>query len=205
MDVIRAFIGHPLPRECQDSLARLREELAPLAPARLSWTRPGNWHLTLKFLGDVSKTHEYGLKGVVRALSGLPWKSFPLQAGDAGYFPGAASPRVVWVGIAKGNENCARLAQQVEEVLAPLGFPGQSRPFSPHLTVARVRQGGRDRFQDGPGGGPFAARPSWATFAARLAKAVWPPVTISRLTLWQSVLGPGGPKYLPLAEFPARD
>ena len=200
MDAIRAFIGIPLPPAYREALARLRRDLGPLAPARLGWTRPEAWHLTLKFLGDINASGEAGPAEIIEALSRLDWRAFPMRGGGAGYFPDALRPRVVWIGLSEGAKECAALAAKVEDALFRIGFAREKRPFSPHLTVARARQGphGRSKEESAP------ARKGWKNFAAGLSGLSWPEFTVSRFTLWRSILGPLGPTYEPLAEWSAR-
>lgn len=200
MDALRAFVGLPLPQAYQEALAQLRLELDRHAPARLGWTRPGAWHLTLKFLGNINAAGNNGLDAVMDALARLDWRAFPMRGGGAGFFPDARRPRVAWIGLSQGKEECAALAAKVEDALSGLGFERETRPFSPHLTVARIRGGARrHRGQDDD-----SAKGGWEHFEAGLSGRSWPEFTVSRFTLWQSILCPEGPKYEPLAEFPAR-
>ena len=160
--------------------------MEPLIRSRLSWTRPGNWHLTLKFLGDVDPGR---MEDVRRSLGGVGFESFSLQGLGAGIFPAQGRPRVLWVGLGMGAEEGRGLAQAVETVLVPLGFPAEDRPFAPHLTLARVKLPERD---------------NWRDVLAALDGLEWPVCRIDRLVLWRSELSPQGPAYTPLAEFPAR-
>lgn len=191
MEHIRAFIGIPLPRAYQDGLAALGPALAAAAPSGLGLTRPGSWHLTLKFLGDIPREGPGGVEAVARALEGVVWEGFALQGGGGGFFPGPARPRVVYVGLAEGAEACRALAARVETALAPLGVAPEGRAFTPHLTVARVRD---DR-------GRRKGRGSWDEVAGRLAGAEWPRCAVDRFVLFRSVLGPQGPRYEVLREF----
>lgn len=174
---MRLFIGLPLPPAYQEGLARLRQAMAPLLASRLAWTRPGNWHLTLKFLGEVDDVQ---LPAVATALAGLAWEPFALRAGGAGAFPNDQRPRVLWLGLTQGAEACARLAAAVEGSLTPLGFSPETREFRPHLTIARVQDAKRD---------------SWGEALDVARAAHWPDLVMERLVLWQSVLGPHGPRY----------
>jgi 2'-5' RNA ligase len=128
MEHIRAFIGIPLPRAYQDGLAALGPALAAAAPSGLGLTRPGSWHLTLKFLGDIPREGPGGDEAVARALAGVVWEGFALQGGGGGFFPGPARPRVVYVGLAEGAEACRALAARVETALAPLGLRRRAGP-----------------------------------------------------------------------------
>jgi len=157
----------------------------------MGWTRQGNWHLTLKFLGDVDPARLDGLKA---ALAGVRFAPFALRGAGGGFFPPAragrpAEPRVLWVGLGAGAEQASRLAAAVEDALEPLGFAREARPFSPHLTLARVKRAGRD---------------DWGELVAALNATAWPEIQLDRFALWRSELGQGGPTYTPLAEFAAR-
>jgi len=185
MPKIRTFIALGLPREYQDGLAELTRSQKPRLRSKLSWTRPGNWHLTLKFLGDVEEKQVGAIK---RFLSGVQFKAFTLRAGGAGSFPPGRTPRVLWVGVKQGREACKGLAKAVEKALVPLGFAKERRGFSPHLTLARVRQ---------------AASDPWEEILKHISAVSWPAFTVDRFTLHQSVLRPQGPTYTALAEFQA--
>ncbi|QLA15039.1 RNA 2',3'-cyclic phosphodiesterase [Desulfolutivibrio sulfoxidireducens] len=194
MEHIRAFLGIPLPGAYQDGLAALGPRLAAIAPARLALTRPGSWHLTLKFLGHTPRRGPTGIQAVGQALAGVVWEAFVLLGGGGGFFPNAARPRVVYVGLSRGARDCRELAGRVEAALSALGVPSEPRAFIPHLTVARVRDFPKDR--GGKGG--------WDEVAGRLARAVWPECVVDRFVLYQSILGPHGPRYEVVEEFPAR-
>lgn len=195
--VLRCFVGLPLPESWQAGLGRVTLRLSGELASRISWTRPGNWHLTLKFLGDV----DAGLvPAVAEALGGIVFRPFALAVGRAGFFPpldargGRGVPRVLWAGLALGGPECARLAAEVERALAPLGFAADVRGFSAHLTLGRVKAAA----------GAAAGADDWSGVERAVAREAWPAAEISRFALWRSVLGPQGPRYAALAEFPAR-
>lgn len=183
---MRCFIGLPLPEEYQQGLRALIDAWKPRLRSRLSWTRPGNWHVTLKFLGEVS---EEGVGPMVQALGETLGKSFVLQAGGGGFFPNRLRPRVVWVGTRQGGESCRILAREVEQRLALLGWPREARAFTPHLTVARVKEAA-----------PPPPDPLDEMFCA-LQAAHWPDAHMDRVVLWESLLSPSGPNYRPVGEF----
>lgn len=174
---MRLFVGIPLPEEYQRGLAELRERLAPRVRSRLGWTKEGNWHLTLKFLGEVDEDRAADIGA---ALEGLRLAAFTLQAGGTGYFPNARNPRVFWVGLAQGADECSAWAGQVETVMEGLGFAREDRPFRPHLTLARVKEARKD---------------DWEGLRTEAAEVEWPAVRIAEVVLWRSRLGPNGPAH----------
>ncbi len=192
----RCFVGLPLPQAYQDGLEHARKvmghDLRPPLASRLAWTRPGNWHLTLKFLGDVD---EATVPGVIKALGTLPWEAFVMQGGGAGVFPPQRPPkagqrprppRVLWVGLTRGARECAALARNVDAALEPLGFGREKRPFTAHLTLARVRRPERD---------------DWDAVARVAAGLPWPAFSAQEMVIWRSVLSAEGPLYTRLESF----
>lgn len=195
MELARLFVGLPLPASYQDGLGALVRALRRTVPGQCSWTRPGNWHVTLKFLGE---TPLEALPDIQAALAAVAWEPFVFRAGGGGYFPSAERPRVMWVGAARGAAELRALAGKVDQALGVAGFAPESRPFAAHLTVARVK----------------ASRPGadWKKPLGALLAAQWPEITADRFTLWRSFLGgeseegspaQPGPRYVPLGEYGA--
>lgn len=209
MAALRLFVGLPLPEEYQRVLDELRRAWQQRLRSKLSWTRTGNWHVTLKFLGD---TEEAQIGRIEEALRSVSWRAFTLQARGGGFFPppkgkGPLRPRVVWVGLGQGVAETVALAKAVETALVPLGIGAETRPFRAHLTLARVKfaaseDGAVTHPVSGSAPGP-AAGDGWAGLLGELLARDWPPCETGRFILWRSHLGPGGPVYEPLAEFPA--
>jgi len=179
---MRCFVGLSLPESWQEGLARVAERLAGALASRIRWTRPGNGHLTLKFLGDVAQER---LPELVQALRGVSFAPFALALGRAGVFPTGGPPRVLWAGLRLGGAESARLAAQVGQALLPLGFAPEARPFTAHLTLGRVKEA--------------AQGDDWALVERFVAEERWPVVGIDGFVLWRSVLGLGGPQYSRLA------
>ncbi|WP_461209732.1 RNA 2',3'-cyclic phosphodiesterase [Desulfocurvus sp. DL9XJH121] len=185
MGTMRLFTGLGLPGEYQEILRNMTGRWDPRLESRVTWTRPGNWHLTLKFLGDAP---EEAVADIRAALAGVAFGPFSVRAGGAGYFPPRGEPRVFWVGLALGAEAVAGLAGEVERALAPLGFEPESRAYRPHLTLARVRRARGD---------------DWSGMSREASEMRWPAFEVRAFTLWQSVLGPSGPSYRVIADFGA--
>jgi len=137
MPTIRTFIAVDLPGEIK---AHIAEFVAPLRPLSRSirWVRSEGLHLTLKFLGELPRERvEEVISALETALSG--WPAFGFQLSGLGGFPDLRRPRVLWIGVGEGHQPLQELAGAVERALILCGFPPEKRPFSPHLTIGRVR------------------------------------------------------------------
>ena len=139
MQAVRTFICLQLPAFARDRLASTQQRLRE-SRAQVSWVKPHNIHLTLKFLGSVpaERLQEIVL-GVQRAA--VPAPPVLLELTVLGCFPNRRAPRVIWVGPKQVPEELRNLHQRVEKELVAIGFPAESRPFSPHFTLGRVRSG----------------------------------------------------------------
>ena len=135
--VIRCFVAVEIPGSIQTLLKRVQTDLQSQIHKGISWTKPGNFHLTLKFLGDV---HPEAINDVSEALQRVTdtHPSFSIAFGGIGAFPNLARPRIVWMGIKQGASTVARLAKAVNLELTALDFSTDNR-FHPHLTLARLR------------------------------------------------------------------
>ncbi len=182
---IRSFVAIELPTEVRLTLADIQARLR-VASGGISWVAPEGVHLTLRFLGSVpASTVEH----IGAALTTLERAApFALALGGLGAFPHWRAPRVIWMGLAGDLPALAALQSQVEDALTPLGFRPEPRPYSPHLTLGRVRNGVR----------PESLRPL-AQAAQELAVASTP-FRASRVTLFQSTLTPAGAVYTALAQ-----
>jgi 2'-5' RNA ligase len=138
MEQVRSFVAIELPDGLKRALARLQDEVKSGNTAPVKWVDPYSIHLTLKFLGNVG-TDKIG--GITAALEGAArgMSPFHLESGGLGAFPGWKRVQVVWVGMGGEIDCLSRLQRRVESGLAPLGFAPESRAFTPHLTLARVR------------------------------------------------------------------
>ena len=150
----------------------------------MAWVAPANLHLTLKFLGAVPEDR---IDAVAGALGEAIRDAHPFQARmrGLGAFPSAGRPRVVWAGVTEGVSEMTALAQRVDAALAALGFPRDERPFSPHVTLGRVRQPGRN--------------PALTDALAGEAAREFGQMHVPSASLMQSQLGPRGARYTELA------
>jgi 2'-5' RNA ligase len=137
---IRSFIAIELPEEAKKGLARLRRELEKDEHRFVKWVDPGGIHLTLKFLGNIpAKRVTEITEAVAKAAQGI--SPFHLEISGLGAFPSLKQARIFWVGIGGEVDKLSRLQQNIDSALAALRFAKEERPFVPHLTLARIREG----------------------------------------------------------------
>lgn len=135
--VIRTFICIEIPDSTRARIDRLQQELKEV-DAQVSWTKPSNIHLTLKFLGAVEASRiEPVHRAVERAARGVT--RFEIEVSGAGCFPSPRSPRTLWIGISEVPEPLSQLHERLESELDREGFARERRKFSPHLTIGRLR------------------------------------------------------------------
>ena len=181
METIRCFIAIELSREIKQALGEIERELQK-SISGVKWVDPENIHLTLKFLGNIQKGTVEDIKHILeQAVSGTP--PFKIRLSEAGAFPGISRPRVLWVGIDEGKHESAEIAGRIDDGVSRLGVEKESRPFHPHLTLARVKFiKDKDSVRN-------------AFSSLRIPPSL---MTADSLTLFQSTLTREGPVYTPL-------
>ena len=135
---IRCFIAIEIPETIQNQLARIQATLRNQIQ-KASWVKPGNIHLTLKFLGDVDPDDLESIGEAIERVASRH-RNFSLHIGGLGAFPNLARPRVMWTGVKAGGERVAALAQDINVALGDCGFPIDTKRFNPHLTIARLKE-----------------------------------------------------------------
>ena len=140
MATVRAFIAIELDDSLKAALEKLQRRLrAEPISGFVRWVEPASIHMTLKFLGDVdSQRMPHVLAAVQAACAGIA--PFDLAVSGAGCFPNFQRPTVVWAGMIGQVQTATQLAQRIEGECAKLGFDPDDRPFSPHLTLGRVKR-----------------------------------------------------------------
>ena len=180
-DGVRCFVAIEIPKPVQALLkpvqTRLQSEIR-----KVSWTKSGNFHLTLKFLGDV---HSEAIGAVSEAVENVAAAQVPfsIEFGGIGAFPTLEHPRVIWVGIKHGEATVSHLAKAVNFQLKPLGFPADNR-FHPHLTLGRLRS-------------PMNLQPL-KSILRKYDTIEGTTVSVNEITVMQSQLHPNGTIYTPL-------
>lgn len=134
---VRAFIAINLPADLKDSLESKLLHLKKISSGA-KWVRKENLHITLKFLGTTEEAQIAAITDVLQEVS-LKYKSFEIAYEETGGFPNIRRPKVIWIGI-RDKSALIEIGSEIEEKLEKLGFPKESRKFSPHLTVARVKE-----------------------------------------------------------------
>ena len=138
--MIRAFIAIDLPDDVRAALGEAQARLKRAhVGVKVSWTKVGNIHVTLQFLGYVE---EEAIGKIRKSLESVAQQHFrfDIRVHGAGGFPNERSPRVLWVGCGDPEGKLKTLAGAVQTAMQPLGFEPEHREFSAHLTLGRVKQ-----------------------------------------------------------------
>ena len=135
----RLFVAIPMPEPARNEIIRVQSELQPLVPREVvRWTRPEQFHLTLRFLGDVPADAVETLKQAVKAVCSDA-SPLSLRAQGVGFFPNPRLPRVLWVGINDGENRLVDLQQRVEEAVHQFSPEPGEKQFRGHVTLARFK------------------------------------------------------------------
>jgi RNA 2',3'-cyclic 3'-phosphodiesterase len=175
--MLRLFVGIEFPPEL-----KLRLSLLQNGVAGARWVDPGNFHLTLRFIGEVD---EGVAADVDETLSQLKARPFSLQLTGAGVF-GGDRPRQLWVGVERETA-LATLQGKIETALIRAGLPPEPRKFAPHVTLARLRDPRHDEIQ---------------RFLAANAQFRAVPLRIERFSLIASYPTKAGSVYEDQADYP---
>ena len=191
---MRLFLGIELSPELQGAAANVSErarttidKAAPRAPIR--WVNPENLHITTWFLGEVDDERAQRVHAVLE--EPFSTRQFTLQLEGVGTFPPSGRPRVIWIGISQGVESLVALYQELSQRLPALGFEPERRAYTPHLTLARVKE----------------IRAADAAAVRRSLNSLRFPAVdgeVDHLTLFRSRLSPKGAQYEAVLRVPLR-
>ncbi len=131
---MRLFTGIAIAPHVLGNLARVLKELRPLTP--LHWSPVENLHVTSKFIGEWPDERLTELEEVLEEIH--PPAAFDVQIASFGYFPNPQKPRAFFAAV-HADTSLAALAKQIDAALKPLGIASEDRPYSPHLTLARIK------------------------------------------------------------------
>jgi 2'-5' RNA ligase len=179
---LAAEIGERLAGHAADLIRNLETRTADAAPrARLTWLTADRLHITVRFIGEVDDVRAAAIVAVLEPP--LDVAPFNLTLAGTGAFPKHGPPRVLWAGVEQGRDHLLTVEREISSRLTTLAIPAEDRPYSPHLTLARVRE---------------AAGLRSATLLEGLEDRSLGTTCIDAITLFQSRLSPKGPTYVPL-------
>jgi len=190
---MRLFIGIELSSSVRAGVAgvsnKCRHQIERAAPgAVLRWVDPDNLHITIWFLGEVDDERAAKLKEVL--LEPFRTAAFRVELKGLGAFPPTGSPRAIWMGV-KGHDAPVQVHQELSERLSSLGFEPERRAYSPHVTLARVKD---------------LRRSDVAAVRSILGRSVASAerLEVPAITLFRSRLSPTGSQYESLLRVPLR-
>ena len=179
---MRLFTGIDLPEDVREKLERLLMHLRPCA--HLKWSPVYNLHITLKFIGEWPEEKLPQLEAALRSMPQRP--AIPIEVKGLGWFPNPRNPRVFWAAV-HGGGALEKLAGDTDGALEPLGVPKESRAFTAHLSLARIKE-------------PTPLDAMRAAIA-KLESAEFGSFTADRFHLYRSQPGSAGSIYTKLSEY----
>jgi len=185
---MRVFIAIDIDEEIRKALANLQSEILAKADIKKSdakWVKPGTMHLTLKFLGEIKDKQIVEVCNIARDVVSRH-KSFDIEIGGVGCF-GGKSARVLWVGAGQESGNLLQLHADLEQGLATVGWPPETRKFAGHLTLCRIRNS--------------RAGVKLAKLTEEYKDFSLGVVDVDSLCVYQSELRPEGPVYTVLGSY----
>jgi RNA 2',3'-cyclic 3'-phosphodiesterase len=204
--MIRTFLAVELSEPLRANLSRLqldlRQQLAREIPrgVRMSWVQPASMHLTVKFFGDIDDRLVSPMREAIGPVVGAN-QVIHIPLDRLGVFPRLQQPRVLWVGPSdqwERGEDAKRLASlhgAIEDICRSLDFAPDDRPLSPHLTLARVKEGERQMGQILAKSGVMDRPPALESLTIDsivLIKSDLKPTGSVYTKLWEAKLGAGG-------------
>jgi 2'-5' RNA ligase len=138
---LRLFIALAVPPDVRQEIGRVQSQLQRHSPpGAIRWTQPAQFHITLKFLGDVPSEQLAALENSVAAVCAAS-PALQLAARGVGFFPGERKPRVIWAGAADDSGQLAELHRRMDEALRWLAPAEKPERFSGHITLGRFKPG----------------------------------------------------------------
>lgn len=189
---MRLFVGIDIDEAIRQRIASFLESLREAAP-KARWTKPETFHITLKFIGETALARE-----ILEALRSVQRPSPKIEFRGTGFFPSPRSARVFWIGM-ETDDRLSALAMGVDDAVAGLGFPKETRAFKPHLTLARASERASGNPHLGTGSRVFAGlQKRLETVPSR----DFGTMQAQEFFLYESKLSPAGARYIKVAGFP---
>ncbi|MCK5738100.1 RNA 2',3'-cyclic phosphodiesterase [bacterium] len=185
MNLIRAFLAIEIPVSIKQGIGAFQDELRESGHG-VSWVKAANLHITLKFLGNIDWNQR---RAIIAALPEVcqNYDPFSIRVKETGVFPNVKQPRIFWVGCSDSKNILGQIFLSIDKALTDIGFEPEARPFSPHLTIGRIKQ-------------PY----STGILVSQMQKNTFfsaGQFQASSVKLIKSELHPGGAIYTPIAEF----
>lgn len=182
---MRVFVAVELCPDVLDALTDfvsvLRGRAEAVAPrAKINWVRRNQFHVTSRFIGEVTEETAGAIADALRKPSLSP---FDITVRGAGAYPERGAPRVLWAGIGAGADALTAVERDVSARLTLCGVPAEKRPYRPHVTLARVRE-------------PAGLRP--AMLLDDIAGLEFGTSRVDAITLFKSRTSPTGALYTPI-------
>jgi len=181
---MRSFIAINLDDSLRNEIDRATAGLKS-GNCDVKWVPPANLHITLKFLGEIPEDTVTELKETLLSIASHH-ESFAFNLKGVGIFPDKKRPRVIWIDLLE-SEKLIKLQKEVENSLLTIGFNKEDRPFSPHLTIGRIRSS--------------AGKESLLRAVETLKDKDFGNIGVNKVSLMKSDLKPGGAQYTTIAEF----
>jgi 2'-5' RNA ligase len=191
----RVFVAVRLPAALARGIAAVQQELAPRL-VDVKWVETENLHFTLRFFGELEAPEIDRVRQVVTEVTQLA-TPFTVALEGIGTFPERGRPRVIWAGMAAGGERMVELARALDAAFVAAELGRADRPFTPHLTLGRVRDPGRDRGRRGGGRREIVPPQAAVAMRAAVAGARYGPaeLAVREVAVVESLLSPRGPTY----------
>jgi 2'-5' RNA ligase len=184
---MRAFIAINLPVSVRQDLGEIVARIRHAGPPA-RWVPPENLHVTIKFLDEIHQEQIRPILGALTLATG-DHHPFELRLGGFGFFPNERKARIFWTGIESGFDTLKSLARDIDHQTAALGFSLETRPFSAHITLARLREPGpADRLAKAAAHIPYLSQM----------------IPVAQIDLMRSVLSPQGASYSVVDSVPLR-
>jgi 2'-5' RNA ligase len=193
---LRLFVAISLPEAVKDEIEKVQKEMRSALPGDfIRWTKREQFHLTLKFLGNVAASRVAELTKVLRE-AGRHFATLRLRAERIGFFPDERFPRVAWVGVQDDKDVLSRLQQAIEikvkdfaaeKDVEPAGRRRSQGTFTGHITLARIQ------------GIKRAQAEIFSKLALGMAGRFFGEWTADKVELIRSELSPGGSRYTTVA------
>ena len=182
---MRTFLAFKISEEIRKHLEHLVAELSALDDS-ITWVKPQNMHVTIKFMGDVEESH---ISDIIEKVAPIVTRTpaFSLHCLGIGIFPNWKYPKVIWAGLSGEVDAPIALHNEIEAALADMGLKKDEREFRLHLTIGRTKG--------------IRSGSSVAKRVEALEVIDFGSFNVSELTLFKSELGADGPLYTPVKKF----